>query len=136
MARRRPRFRDRRGSAAADRRAEQPRVRFEPVVHRVADRRRRGRHGAHDVAAGRQCRQQRGVDLGHRRLEPGFDDAVKLDALPGRDPQRAVGITVGDLVEGEILLRGQPPAGMRTRTMNCQSLSSPRCLRSVALSRS
>jgi hypothetical protein len=39
----------------------------------------------HDIAAGGE-RQQCGVDLGDRALEPGFDD-VELDALPGRDPQ-------------------------------------------------
>ena len=36
---------------------------------------------------------------------------MKLDALPRRDPQRAVGITVGERVEGEILVGGQPSAG-------------------------
>src|SRR5207237_1166868 len=52
----------------------------------------------------------RGVDLGNRRFEPGLDDAVELDALPGRDPQRPVGVTVGERVEGEILLGIEPPA--------------------------
>ena len=60
---------------------------FEAIVDRVAERRRRRRDGAHDIAAGSQCRQQRGIDLGDRRFEPGLDDAVKLDALPRRDPQ-------------------------------------------------
>ena len=89
---------------------EPPGVGFEPVVHRIADRRRHRRHRAHHVAAGGQCRQQRPVDLGHRRLQAGFDDAVKLDALPRRDPQRPVGPVAADRVEAEILVRGQPPA--------------------------
>ena len=92
--------------------ARQPaRVGFEPVVHRVADRRRGGRDGADDIAAGGERRQQRRVDLGDRRFEPGLDDAVELDALPGRDPQRPVRISIGQRIEGEILVGGQPPAG-------------------------
>jgi hypothetical protein len=45
-------------------------------------------------------------------------------------------VPIGERIEAEILLGFEPPAGMRTRTINCQTLSSPRCLRSVALSRS
>ena len=84
---------------------------LQPVVHGIADRRRGCRDSAHDIAASRQCRQQRGVDLADRRFEPGLDDAVKLDALPRRDPQRPVGITVGERVEGKILLGCEPSAG-------------------------
>ena len=80
-------------------------------MHRVADRRRHGRHGAHDIPAGRQGCQQRLIDLGNRGLQTRFENAVKLDALPCRDPQRAVGPITGDRIETEILLRGQPPAG-------------------------
>ena len=35
---------------------------------------------------------------------------MELDALPGGDPQRAVGPAFGDPVEAEILLRREPPA--------------------------
>ncbi len=90
---------------------ESPSIGFEPVMHLIADRRRHGRHGADDVAARRQRRQQGLVDLGDRGLQTRFDDAVKLDALPCRNPQRPVGPSAGDRVEAEILLRGQPPAG-------------------------
>ena len=99
------------GAGPRQQMAGQPaRLGFEPIVHRVADRRRGRRHGAHDIAAGRQCRQQRRVDLADRRFEPGLDDAVKLDALPRRDPQRPVGVTAGERVEGEILLGREPSA--------------------------
>ena len=91
-------------------RGQSARLGFQPIVHRVPDRCRRGRDCAHDVAARRQCRQQRSVYLADRRFEPGLDDAVKLDALPRRDPQRPVGVTVGEFVEGEILLGGEPSA--------------------------
>src|SRR5271166_906661 len=89
---------------------EPARLGFEPIVDRVADRRRGRRHGAHDIAAGRQCRQQRRVDLADSPFERGLDDAVKLDALPGCDPERPIGVTIGERVEGEILLRSEPPA--------------------------
>ena len=36
---------------------------------------------------------------------------MKLNALPCRDPQRAVGIGVADMVEREILLGRKAPAG-------------------------
>ena len=71
-------------------------------------RRRHRRHGAHDVAACRQGRQQRLVDPGDRRLQIPLQDAVKLDALPRRDPQRAIGVAVGQRVERQVLVRGQP----------------------------
>ncbi len=87
-----------------------PCVGFEPVVDRVADRRRHRRHRAHDIAARRQGRQQRAVDRADRGLQSGFDDAVELDALPGGDPQRPVGPAFGDPVEAEILLGREPPA--------------------------
>ena len=36
---------------------------------------------------------------------------MKLDALPRRDPERAVGTATGQVVEREILRRGQTAAG-------------------------
>ena len=36
---------------------------------------------------------------------------MKLNALPRRDPQRAVRMAVGEPIEGEILIGGEPPAG-------------------------
>ncbi len=80
-------------------------------MHRIADGCGHRCHRAHDIAAGGQCRQQGSVDLGDRRLQAGFDDAVELDALPRRYPERAVGPVFGDFVKTKILLRGQPPAG-------------------------
>src|SRR5439155_22507854 len=76
-----------------------------------ADRRRYRGHRAHHIAAGRQTRQQRLVDRCDRRLQPRFQYAVKLDALPRRDTQRAIGITVGKIVEREVLVGGQASAG-------------------------
>ena len=36
---------------------------------------------------------------------------MKLDALARRDPQRPVGIAVGERVERQVLVGGQAPAG-------------------------
>src|SRR5215469_12908287 len=36
---------------------------------------------------------------------------MKLDALPCRHPERAIGMTIGELIEGKILVRREPPAG-------------------------
>jgi hypothetical protein len=91
-------------------RREPPRILFQPPVHGVADRRRHCRHRAHDIAAGRQARQQGLVDRRDRRLQPRFQHAVKLDALTRRDAQRAIGVTVGKIVQREVLVGGQAPA--------------------------
>ncbi len=87
------------------------RIVVEPLMDRVADRRRHRRDIAHDVAAGGQGRDQRVVDRRDRLLEFGFDDAVELDGLPRGDAQRAVAVAVGDGVEREILRGAQPAAG-------------------------
>src|SRR5262249_35227809 len=49
-------------------------------------------------------------DLGYCRFEAGFDDPVELDALPGRDSQRAVRVPVGERIEREILPGREPSA--------------------------
>ena len=36
---------------------------------------------------------------------------MKLDRLTGRDPQRPIGVAIGDLVEKQVLLRRQLSAG-------------------------
>ena len=72
-------------------------------MDRIADRRWNRRHRAHDVTAGGEGRQQCRVDLGDRGFEPGFDDAVELDALAGGDPQRPVRLPIRQRIEGEIL---------------------------------
>src|SRR5439155_4948497 len=79
-------------------------------MDRVADRRRHGRYIADDVATGGKRRQHRAIDLGDRRFETGFDDAMELDTLARRDPQRAVGVALRDRIERQILIGGEPTA--------------------------
>jgi hypothetical protein len=93
----------------------------------VADR-RRGRHQiAYNVTARAKRRQQGGVDLGDCPLEIALEDAMQLDALPGRDAQGSVRVFAGEIVQVQILgfpqtsrslaLSGSPP---RTRKKDGQ----------------
>ena len=66
-------------------------------------------HARHDVAidiaAGRDRVDQRLVDGSEGLLEFALDDAVQLEGLPGRQPQRAVGVATRDRIERQPLLR-------------------------------
>ena len=84
---------------------------------RVAQRRRAAHHVALDVAAGGDGGEQRLIDAGDGGLELALDHAVELEALAGRDPQRAVAVRVGDPLEREVLLAGDLAGRMATRTM-------------------
>ena len=69
----------------------------------------RGRGRGHDiavhVAARRERREQRLVDLRHQRTQTGLHDAVKLDALPRGDAQRVVAVLRREFVEHAPLVR-------------------------------
>ena len=80
-------------------------------MNAVEDRRRRRHQVAHDVAARAKRRQQGGVDLGDRPLELALEDAMQLDALPGRDAQGSVRVFAGEIVQIQVLSRGQATAG-------------------------
>ena len=72
----------------------------------------RGReHVAVDVAAGGQRVEQRGVDRLHGAAHVRLDDAVELERLPRRQPQRAVGVVGRDPVERQPLRRRDDAAG-------------------------
>src|SRR5262249_15018039 len=57
------------------------------------------------VAAGAQRAEQAGVDAGDRLLQMALEDAVKLDALPGSEAQRAVAVVASQPIHGEVLRR-------------------------------
>jgi hypothetical protein len=80
-------------------------------MNAVEDRRRRRHQVAHDVAARAKRRQQGGVDLGDRPLELALEDAMQLDALPGRDAQGSVRVFAGEIVQIQVLSSGQATAG-------------------------
>ena len=75
-------------------------------MNRIVDGCRRGHHVAANIAAGRQRRHQRFVDLFDRFAEVAFQDTVKLDGLTRRNADRAVGKLVGHPIQIEILLIG------------------------------
>ena len=86
-------------------------VLFQPRVNGIANRSRVGGQIADHVAAGAQSGKQRGVDVGDGGLEVGLDDTVKLEALPGGDPQAAIGVSTGQRIHGQVLVGGQPSSG-------------------------
>ncbi len=71
---------------------------------------RQGGGAAHDVAlhvaAGGDGGEQLLVDGGDGRLEIALQHAVKLKALPGGDPERPIGVVVGDLFQRQVLVGG------------------------------
>ena len=81
-------------------------------LHLVADgvsvdRRRAAHDVAFDVAAGGERRHLVGVNLLHEGLEVPLHDAVVLDRLPGRQPDRAVADLVSHVDRGEELGGGE-----------------------------
>ena len=64
-----------------------------------------------DVAAGGDRGEERLVDPGDGGLEITLQHAVELEALPGRHPQGAVAVLVGDPLQAEVLLAADGAGG-------------------------
>ncbi|SGZ31802.1 BQ5605_C042g12006 [Microbotryum silenes-dioicae] len=71
----------------------------------------RAHDGSVDVTARSDGVEQHLVDLLHRGLKVGFDDAVELECLARRKLERVVTSAVGDLVNGKPLRRGAHASG-------------------------
>ena len=94
-----------------DRRRHLARVLLHLLAQLIHGRRRRGHHVAVVVPARRQRAQQRVIDLLDQRAQAALDHAVKLEALPGGDAQRVVGVARGQVVASQVLGRGEHAAG-------------------------
>ena len=79
----------------------------------VGQRRGAAHHVPLHVAAGGDGGEQIPVDAGDGGLQIALEHAMKLEALARGHPQSAVGMPVGDLLQGEVLLRGDRAGGNR-----------------------